>query len=247
MNYGLKKSSLISSLSKLGVKPGIAVEVHASLSSFGYIENGAATLIEALIQSVGQNGSIIMPSFRLSKEMPLTSEDRDLGLTVKIKILDKLEERSGMGIISDTFRKRADVITGKGVFRVSAWGKDAAMHSEGFQHLIDIDGWALLLGVDIYRLSSMHYVEDVLPLEIRNMFKPSSEARILYPEDKWLIEAWQPRTKPWYEIMDTAYKKGLIRESMIGNAKCMLFKVKPVIELYRLALIDDPFGLYGLN
>lgn len=247
MSFGLTTSSLVSSFNDLGAMPGMAIEVHASLSSFSYIKNGASALIEALIQTVGKNGSIIMPSFRLSKKLPLTSEDKKLGLTAKIKILDESEERSGMGIISDTFRKRADVVTGRGVFRVSAWGKDAAVHSEGLQHLIDIDGWALLLGVDIYRLSSMHCVEDALPSEIRNMFKPSNEARILYPEDKWLIEAWQPRTKPWYRIMDTAYKKGLIRESMIGNAKCMLFKVKPVVKIYRLALIDDPFELYGLN
>lgn len=41
-----------------------------------------------------------------------------------------------------------DVQTGRGIFRVSAWGKDAVRHADGFQHLIDSGGYALLLGVD---------------------------------------------------------------------------------------------------
>ena len=39
----------------------------------------------------------------------------------------------------------------------------------------------------------------------------------------------------------------MIKDSMIGKAKCMLFKVKPVIELYRKALLERPFELYGLE
>lgn len=247
MTPALTQPDLETGLRKLGVTPGMALEVHSSLRSFGRIDGGANTLIEALIQTTGSDGAIVMPSFRLSKFLPLTPEDDNLGLTVKIRLLDEDEEESGMGVIPDTFRKRPDVITGKGLFRVSAWGKNAEKHSEGFQHLIDTGGSALLLGVDIYRLSAMHYVEDALPDEIRNRFKPSPEARVLYPEYKWFIEAWKPDIKPWYKIQNAAYKSGLITDGMIGNAKCMLFKVKPVIELYREALISDPFGLYGLK
>ncbi len=188
-----------------------------------------------------------MPSFRLSKNLPLTPEDKALGITLKIRILDEDEKISGMGIVSDTFRKMPGVITGKGIFRVSAWGKNAKKHSEGFQYLIDTDGYALLLGVDIYRLSAMHYGEDALPDEIRSRFKPSPEARKLYPEEKWLIEAWEPDAKPWYSIQNAAYRSGLVNYGFIGNAKCMLLKVKPVIGLYREALMSDPLRLYGLK
>ena len=233
-------------LRQLGVQPGMALEVHCSLSQFGHLEGGAETLIRTLTQLVGDDGAIVMPSYRLSPNLPLTAEDLRLGLTMKIRILQEDEEPSAIGIVSDTFRKRSDVMTGDGIFRVSAWGKDAKKHSAGFQHLIDHGGYALLLGVDIYRLSSMHYVEDALPEAIRSRFKPSETARARYPEDQWLIEAWLPEAKPWYRIQDEAYALGLIADANIGDAKCMLFQVRPVIELYRKALIDDPFGLYGL-
>jgi len=233
-------------LSQLGVKAGMALEVHCSLSQFGYLDGGADTVINTLIETVGTRGALIMPSFRLSPNLSLTDEDQRLGLTMKIRILSEDEKHSAMGIVSDTFRQRHDVITGEGVFRVSAWGKDASIHSTGFQHLIDNDGYALLLGVDIYRLSSMHYVEDALPDEIRNKFKPSPEARAKYPEDQWFIESWLPDVKPWYVIQDEAYAMSFITDTYIGNAKCMFFKVRPVIELYRQALLERPFELYGL-
>jgi aminoglycoside N3'-acetyltransferase len=247
MKSSVTKSDIERGLRKLGIKADMAVEVHSSLHSFGQVEGGAKNLIEALMQVVGNDGAIVMPSFKFSAPMPLNDIDKELGLTLKIKILHGDESRSGMGIVADTFRTMPDVYTGDGIFRVSAWGKDANIHSQSFQHLMDIDGWALLLGVDIYTLSTMHYVEDDLPDEIRSMFQPSEESRELYPEGQWFIEAWTPPAKPWYTIQNRAYDKGMIKDGMIGDCKCMLFKVQDVLGLYRQALQSDPFGLYGLR
>ncbi|MCL2199545.1 MAG: AAC(3) family N-acetyltransferase [Defluviitaleaceae bacterium] len=234
-------------LISLGVKAGMMVEVHCSLGSFGYVDGGAITVINALKSVIGTDGAILMPSFKLSPNLPINESDKKLGLTLKIKILHDDNEKSAMGILADTFRKMPDVITGKGTFCVSAWGREAEKHaSMGFQHLIDSGGYALLMGVDIYRMSSMHYVEKDMPEEIKNKFKPSKEARAIYPESDWFIEAWEPTAKPWYVIQDRAYEKGYIRDTIIGNAKCMLVDVKNTVELYRQALQDEPFKLYGL-
>lgn len=247
MSSIVTKSDVENGLRKLGVKTGMALEVHCSLSKFGHVDGGAATIINALKEVVGKDGTIVMPSFMLSPDLPLNDTDKELGLTLKVKILQNDDELSAMGTVSDTFRKMPDVVTGEGIFRVSAWGKDADKHSSGFQHLLDINGWALLLGVDIYSLSSMHYVEDRLPEEIKNKFKPSKEARELYPEDQWFIEGWRPSIKPWYTIQNRAYEKGFIKDGEIGDCKCMLLQVQGVVELYRQALQTDPFGLYGIK
>ena len=92
----------------------------------------------------------------------------------------------------------------------------------------------------------MHYVEDCLPNDIKDKFTPPESARRLYPESEWLIESWAPPAKPWYTIQKRAYENGYINDTMIGNAKCILMQVKSTIELYRKALENEPFALYGL-
>ena len=244
----ITKTEIENGLKQLGVKNGMMLEVHCSLGSFGHVDGGAVTIINALKTLVGTNGSIVMPSFMDSPNFPLTEADKKLNLTLKIKLLKNDDERSGMGIVSDTFRKMPDVITGKGHFRVSAWGKDAEKHAaDWFNYLIACDGYALLLGVDIYKMSTMHYVENYLPNEIKKKFRPPEEALKIYPETEWFIEAWLPHTKPWYIIQQRAYEKGYIKDVIIGNAKCMLVQVKDTIELYKQALQNNPFELYGLT
>ncbi|MFV0363031.1 MAG: AAC(3) family N-acetyltransferase [Suipraeoptans sp.] len=243
----IDKADIEQGLLDIGVGKGMALEVHCSLSSLGHVEGGAQSVIEALMQTVGSDGAIVMPSFCLSPNLLLTDEDRQLGLATKIQILSPDAKRTAMGIVADAFRQRPDVQTGDGHFRVSAWGKDASEHAKGFRHLIDNDGYALLLGVDIYKLSAMHYVEDALPTEISNRFKPTKEALTKYPEEQWMIESWMPEVMPWYAIQEEAYAKGLITDGLIGTAKCMFFKVKSVISLYRQALLERPFELYGLE
>lgn len=248
MNHITSKAGLAAGLSQLGVQPGMSLEVHSSLKAFGTLEGGAEALIETLLQSVGREGAVVMPAFRLSKPLPLAEEDKALGLTLKIRILGEDEEPSGMGRVADTFRKRPDVAVGTGLFRVAAWGNGAQAHATaGFQRLIDQDAWALLLGVDIYRLSAMHYVEDCLPEAIRAKFRPCPEALERYPEGQWFVEAWTPEVKPWYKIQALAYEKGYIQEVAIGSATCRLLKIRPVIGLYRQALEQDPMELYGLR
>ena len=248
MNAPVTDKELENGFASLGIKTGMMLEVHCSLGSFGHVEGGALTVITALKNAVGKSGAIVMPSFKDSPELPLDEIDKQLGLTLKIKRLKGNEPRSGMGIVSDTFRQMPDVVTGEGQFRVSAWGKDAREHVKSwFTRIIDSGGHALLLGVDIYRMSSMHYAEDELPDDIKERFKPSKQAIEKYPESEWHIEAWDPEAKPWYTIQNLAYEKGFIKDTYIGNAKCMLVEVQNTIGLYKQQLLENPYKLYGIN
>lgn len=121
----LNKQDLINGFCKAGINKGDEIEVHSSLSSFGYVDGGAETVISALKEAVGDNGSIFMPALRLSPELPLTEEDKKAGITSKIKILPENRMHSAMGIIADTFRMMPDTVTGDGIFAVSGWGRNA--------------------------------------------------------------------------------------------------------------------------
>ena len=88
-------------------------------------------------------------------------ENKKLGLTVKIRVLPEDAERTDMGVIADTFRRRQDVVTGSAIIRTSGWGVHAREAARGgLDYAIHNGGKALLLGVDIYKLTAMHYMED---------------------------------------------------------------------------------------
>jgi Aminoglycoside N3''-acetyltransferase len=243
----ITKQDIISGFKKIGIEPGMELEVHSSLKSFDYVEGGAITVIEALKETVGSNGSIFMPSLRLSDRLPISKTDKDLGITCKIKLLNPEEEHSAMGLIADTFRQMPEVLTGEGVFRVSAWGRNADKVSQGFQYLLDNGGKALLLGVDIYRLTAMHYVEDLLPQKIRDIFKPSEKVNRIYPPEQWFIETGEPPAKAWYTIQKIALDKGFIKEGQIGKCKCMFFDLWEIVGLYQNELKINPYELYGIE
>lgn len=244
----IQKCDLVKEFKNIGICEGIELEVHSSLSSFGYVEGGADTVIEALMECVGENGSIFMPALRLGPPMPLTKEDKNMGIAVKIKVLPENAKRTDMGIIADTFRQRDDVITGNGIIRTSGWGLHAEQAAMGgLDYVIHNGGKAFLLGVDIYKLTAMHYMEDVLPKEISDMFAPTEEVCKKYPPDEWFMETGEPPVKPWYTIQDMAYKKGVIKDGYIGKCKYMFFDIWDVVSLYREELEKNPFKLYGLE
>lgn len=244
----MNREQLVESFNKIGIKPGTQLEVHSSLSSFGHVEDGADTVIEALMECVGESGSIFMPALRLSPPMRLTKEDQKLGITVKIKVLPEDADRTDMGQIADTFRQRPDVITSQGIIRTSGWGLHAnEVTTGGLDYVIHHGGKALLLGVDIYKLTAMHYMEDILPKDISDIFAPNENVLKQYPSDQWFIETGAPPVKPWYTIQKMAYEMGMIQDGYIGKCKYMYFDILKVVSLYRKELERAPYELYGLK
>ena len=244
----VSRQQLKDALIGLGVNAGMVLEVHSSLSSFGHLEGGAMTLIDTLKEIVTPEGSIFMPALRLSPEYELTDEDRKMGLTVKIKLLDPDAPRTAMGIIADTFRQLPDTYAGRDTISTAGWGKHGqeAVRS-GLNYAIHNGGKALLFGVDIYKLTAMHYMENDTPKEITDMFAPTEEILSVYPADKWMTEAGHPPVKAWYTIQQMAYDRGLIQETYIGPCKVMFFDILDVVSIYRDELLRDPFGLWGLK
>lgn len=235
-------------LRDIGVTAGMSLEVHSSLSSFGQVEGGAEAVIGALKNVVTEQGSIFMPSLRLSRELELSEQDKAMGITVKIKVLEPNCDRSAMGIIADTFRKMPDTYTGDGVFRISGWGRHGRdVITGGLDYPLHNGGMALMLGVDIYKLTAMHYVEGIMPDEINQAFAATDEINSVYPPDEWFVEAGHPPVKAWYTIQRMAYQKGLIKDGRIGECKVMFFKIWDVVGLYEQELKRDPLGLYGMR
>ena len=57
----IAKKDLVDFFQELGVRQGMILEVHGSLSELGHICGGAETVIDALFEVLGYGGTIIMP------------------------------------------------------------------------------------------------------------------------------------------------------------------------------------------
>lgn len=56
------KNDVLESLDRIGVKKGQVMEVHTSMSNPGFVCGGPQVIIEALMETVGPEGTIVMPT-----------------------------------------------------------------------------------------------------------------------------------------------------------------------------------------
>jgi aminoglycoside N3'-acetyltransferase len=247
----LTQTDIEDGLRQLGLGRGDVAEVHSSLSSFGRVEGGAPTVIDALMNIVGKEGTLVMSAYPVSLPFPLTEEEKARGILAKVRIFgEDYDGRTGMGAIADEFRRRPGTCLGRGIHRVCTWGHDATRHSqEGYRLLLDLDGWVLLLGVDIHRCSSMHVAESRvgIPTTITKCFEVPEDIRRDYLDDVWYIQYGSTPADAWGKVQDEAERRGLIKRRRIGRAECMLFKAKSVVGIYEEALRTDLFGLFGVD
>lgn len=254
MQNTLTQKDIVKGLERLGLERGMAVEVHSSMGSLGWVEGGAPTVINALMEVVGEDGAIVMSAYLVTPLLPLTEEETREGITAKVRKLDENTScKTGMGVIVDTFCRYPNTHLGTGINRVCAWGHNAKLHSRGYEYLLSIDGWVLLIGVDIHRCSCMHTAEDKveMPGELLERLELPEEIRRQYPRADWYVEYSEPGQPlledAWGKVQNEAECRGLIRRGTIGKAECMLFKGKPVVDIYEEFLRADPLGLYGIE
>lgn len=58
----IPRGRLVDDLRALGLRDGDVVLVHSSLSGLGRVEGGAETVVEALVATVGQGGTVLFPT-----------------------------------------------------------------------------------------------------------------------------------------------------------------------------------------
>jgi len=245
------KSAMKEGIARLGIDEGMRLAVHCSLGAIGHVEGGPDAVIECLIETVGKRGALVMPSYSVSPPVPLTPDDIERGLTWKVRVLpsDARQVRSGMGLIADRFRDRDDVVrNAHPVLSITAWGEHAAVLSEGYHRLLELDGWVLLLGVDTDRCSALHLAERWadLPLELAHQMESPEGAERHYPPDQWSV-GYRVPTPNFIRVREAADELGLIRMTTVGSATARLFKATEMVELYARLRSEDPYRIMDIR
>lgn len=120
MNNIVNHQHIQKGLAGLGVKCGSEVMVHSSLSSFGYVEKGAMTVINAIIAQVSQEGTILMPAFVQKINGKAASYAQ------RACLWDIENSLSDVGLITEMFRKMPSVLrSNHPTDSICSWGRYA--------------------------------------------------------------------------------------------------------------------------
>jgi aminoglycoside 3-N-acetyltransferase len=235
----LSKEQIVAGLRSLGLPPGAILMVHSSLSSLGPVAGGADTVIDALLEALGPQGTLLMP----------THPARDG------RIFDPATIPSAMGLITETFRLRPGVLRSRHPYHpVAAYGPRAEEmlrdHERSavpdgpetpYGRLIAYGGWVLHIGCDLDTLTLLHTVEAELDLPyLREL------------DMKYLDAAGEVQTLHLLRCpgghrggvlkFDRLFRtEGAMNVGRIGQAICRLLSAPRAAAIMRREMARDPF------
>lgn len=173
------RASLGQDLRALGIEAGMALIVHASLSRIGWVVGGAQSVIEALMDLLTPDGTLVMPAFSGQLTDPAAWNDPPVPAdwigTIRAHMppFDPVRTPTRkMGRIAEEFRAWPEVRrSAHPVVSLAAWGRHADWLVEvqaldwplgedtPMGRLYELDGQVLLIGVGHNRNSSLHLAE----------------------------------------------------------------------------------------
>ena len=230
------RSDIVAGLRRLGIEPGTRLMVHSSLKSFGRVDGGAQTVIEALMEVVTPAGSLMMPSFNHGTAFG----DEGAGY------YDPAETPTISGTIPNLFWRMPDVYRSLDpTHPIAAWGSDARRYTE-FHHrtltmgpdsplgLLHADGgYGLLLGVD-YGVNTFHHVVE-MTLDVPCLGQRTEAYPVLLPDGRRV----EGRTWGWREKNCPFTDEGRYFDEMqsvqtqtaIGSSTVTLFGLDDCFEI----------------
>ncbi len=234
MRKTLSRQNLVAAMQDVGLGEVGRLLMHSSLHSLGQVDGGAETLIDALLEVLGEEGTLMVPTFNYNLELD---------------VFDPATVRSQTGLIPETLRKRPEAIRSLHPnYSVAAIGKDAEeltrehwkAEATGVGSPIDriarLGGSILLLGVKHDTDSSMHVGEAYAEVPYRGVpFDPSwpRTAKVRTPDGEIVpVDLHdEPGCSTGFGIIEMPLRqRGMIRDFKIDRAKCQLVKGQNVIE-----------------
>lgn len=240
------RADIRAGLAALGRLQGAGVMVHSSLRSFGRVEGGAQAVIEALMDVVGPEGTLMMPSFNhgsIFRNGP--------------GYYHPAESITTNGAIANQFWRMPEVRRSLNpTHPVAAWGKHSLTYTR-FHHrtltmgpesplgMLQRDGgYGLLLGVG-YRSNTFHHVVET-STGAPCLGKRTEAYPLVLPDGR---KVWG-RTWGWREsacpINDAALYEDEMQsrqiETHIGACRVILFRLDDCYQVIAAMLAQGKNG-----
>jgi aminoglycoside 3-N-acetyltransferase len=247
----LSRSQLSGDLTAAGIRHGENLIVHSSLKKIGVTENGPATVVDALLDALGPEGNLMVPTFTYCypswKAEPFHLQDT----------------ASRVGAITEYLRHRPDAVRSfHPTHSTAVIGPDAAAiianHLQAtpigrlspFGRMYDRNARILLLGTYQDTNSSIHLCEVMLGLPYVSIsFTPEFDYDLAwFLNSKEHLEYHQIFQVPgcsrgFRKIEPDLQAAGILQPVRVGNADCQLFEMHHLLECLCPVLEKDPIRL----
>lgn len=242
----LRLSDLVRDLIALGVRPGDLLMVHSSLRSIGPVAGGPETVVDALLQALGPQGTLVVPTFTYP-----TAGNPEF-------VFDPAHTPSQMGAISEAARRRPQAhrsihlahsiaAIGPQAQTIATSGGASGWDAHSPMRQVFDNGRYLLLGVPYQNLTAMHLCEVWLGLPYR---KPRvAQGRMRQPDGSTvpLVSIGTPPLpghpgSDYNRLGQRMEDAGLVKLAPVGNAIARLLDAHDLRTAARDLTRHDPNG-----
>jgi aminoglycoside N3'-acetyltransferase/acyl carrier protein len=231
-------------LRKIGLTEADTVYMHSAFNAFNGFLGGPQQIIDCILNVIGNSGNLLMVS------MAYTGSTEDY--LKAVETFDVIKTESSMGIITEIFRRKKDVVRSLNpAHPILVFGPDAkriisdhdkTMYSCGkgspFEKILELNAKALFFDVPFRTMTFFHYLED--------KFRDSSPVQLYDDEPlgctvidsmgkemraKTYVFSKEARQKRGGGLIERELKnKKLMKTARIGNTKLTLVKLKDVVD-----------------
>jgi len=250
------RTSLGLELRKFGVKEGMVLIVHSSLSSLGWVCGGPVAVVQALMDVVGETGTLIMPTQSADNSDPAEWGNPPVPETWWETIREempaydpKFTPTRGMGKIVEVFRTYPGVKRSlHPMYSFAAWGKEAegVLQDQKLEHgfgpdsplerIYQLGGHVLLIGVGHDSNTSLHFAEHAIPNRER-----LTKGSAILENGKHIWKTHEEivyDSDPFDQLGRDYEKEGRVTIGSIGNAECRLMHQPDLVDFAKNWLIE---------
>lgn len=234
----LTRAEVVAGLRALGLAAGDRVLVHSSLSALGRVDGGADTVIDALLEAVGPEGLVAVPTFAGSQPFDRRTTPTALGCIAEAFW-------RWPGAVRSLHPTHSVAAIGKGAEALVAGHEQApTAYGEGtpYYRLATEGGKILLLGVDQDRNTTLHTAEALAGAAYLETVAASyvSDSGALVT---MTIAAMAGPHRNFLGLDPLFRERGIMRVGKIGRAVCRLLDSGAMLTTAREALGQDPAAM----
>ncbi|MED4211022.1 AAC(3) family N-acetyltransferase [Priestia megaterium] len=242
------KNTLKEDLRRLGITKGMTIMVHSSLSSLGWVNGGSVAVVQALMETVTEEGTIVMPSQSVDLSDPSEwgnpAVPKEWWETIRetMPAYDPAHTpTSGMGQIVETFRTYPGVRrSSHPMYSFAAWGKNSEDilrdhplefslgENSPLERLYKKHAFVLLLGVGFGNNTSFHLAEYRIPY--RNVIQKGSPVMDSGKRVWKTYKELEFREELFEEIGEAFIEAKRIKAEKIGSARAYFFSMPKAVD-----------------